>query len=277
MPVNLPTNFLRSFVAVVDTGTMKNASEHVYVTQSALSLQIRRLEDLLQRQLFVRGARLTLTPAGKLLLDYARRILKLHDEAISAVSVGKVVGPTRVGMVQDFADTLLGGLLSRFAELHPDSQIYARVAGTVELQELLQQREIDVVVGFGDPDHPAAIAVAPMSWYGDPELLERSVIPLAVLDKPCCFRDAAIMSLAENGIPYRIAVETPNLATLRAAVDARLGITCRTHIFRPHMERLDERKLPALPQIAAIVQTNGKLGDAAQGLTELAREMVRTL
>ena len=86
MPVNLPTNLLRSFVAIVDTGSMLNASEKVFVTQSALSLQIKRMEELLQQSLFHReGRRLTLTPAGDLMLDYARKILTLHDEAVTAV------------------------------------------------------------------------------------------------------------------------------------------------------------------------------------------------
>jgi DNA-binding transcriptional LysR family regulator len=80
MPVNLPTNLLRSFVAIVDTGSMLNASEKVFVTQSALSLQIKRLEELLQQTLFHReGRRLSLTSAGELMLDYSRKVLNLHD------------------------------------------------------------------------------------------------------------------------------------------------------------------------------------------------------
>ena len=97
MPVNLPTNLLRSFVAIVDTGSMLNASEKVFVTQSALSLQIKRLEELLQQALFHRdGRRLTLTSAGDLMLDYARKVLSLHDEAVAAVTAGHFAGPARI-------------------------------------------------------------------------------------------------------------------------------------------------------------------------------------
>ena len=162
MPVNLPTNLLRSFVAIVDTGSMLNASEQVFVTQSALSLQIKRLEELVQQSLFLReGRRLHLTAAGEVLLDYARRVLSLHDEAVAAVSAGRFAGPARIGMVQDFADSLLSGLLSRFAELHPDAQIYARVAGTAELQALLDRRELDILLGFAAPNDGSAVTVAP--------------------------------------------------------------------------------------------------------------------
>ena len=278
MPVNLPTNLLRSFVAIVDTGSMLNASEQVFVTQSALSLQIKRLEELVQQTLFLReGRRLNLTAAGQVLLDYARRELLLHDEAVAAVSAGRFAGPARIGMVQDFADSLLSGLLSRFAELHPDAQIYARVAGTAELQTLLERRELDILLGFAAPNDSHAVTVAPMSWYGGADLAERNVIPLAVLEEPCRFREAAIRGLEDAGLQWRIAVETPNLATLKAAVNAGLGITCRTHLFLDDSAALEHERLPQLPRVAAILRAGDKLDKAAQRLAELARETVQTL
>lgn len=234
MPVNLPTNLLRSFVAIVDKGSMLNAAEHVFVTQSALSLQIKRLEELVQQPLFSReGRRLVLTSAGTVLLDYARRVLTLHDEAIAAINSGHFAGPVRVGVVQDFAETLLSGLLARFAELHPESNIYARVAGTAELQTMLDRSQLDLIIGYAASDDPGAVRVAPMAWYGKANLAECAVVPLAVLEEPCRFREAAIASLDAAGRPWRIAVETPNLSTLRAAVTAGLGLTCRTHLFLP--------------------------------------------
>lgn len=278
MPVNLPTNLLRSFVAIVDTGSMLNASEQVFVTQSALSLQIKRLEELVQQSLFMReGRRLSLTPAGDVLLDYARRVLALHDEAVAAVTAGDFTGPARVGMVQDFADALLGGLLSRFAELHPEAQIYARVAGTAELQTLLDRRQLDVLLGFAAAGDPDAITVADMSWYGEAGLLDRAVLPLAVLEEPCRFREAAIRSLEDRGRPYRIAVETPNLATLKAAVGAGLGITCRTHLFLHDVAPLVDDRLPELPRVAAILRTGEGLDSATRRLAELALETVQAL
>lgn len=278
MPVNLPTNLLRSFVAIVDTGSMLNASEQVFVTQSALSLQIKRLEELVQQTLFLReGRRLNLTAAGDVLLDYARRVLLLHDEAVAAVSSGHYAGPARIGMVQDFADTLLTGLLSRFSELHPDAQIYARVAGTAELQALLERRELDILLGFAAPNDSDAVTIAPMSWYGDSSLADRDVIPLAVLEQPCRFREAAIRGLEDAGLQWRITVETPNLATLKAAVGAGLGITCRTHLFLDDNATLEHERLPPLPRVAAILRSSDKLDKAAKRLAELARETVQAL
>jgi DNA-binding transcriptional LysR family regulator len=278
MPVNLPTTLLRSFVAIVDTGSMLNAAEKVFVTQSALSLQIKRLEDMLQQALFTReGRRLVLTPPGTVLLDYARRVLALHDEAVTAVSAGEFSGPVRIGMVQDFADRLLSGLLSRFSALHPDSQIYARVAGTAELLTMLSRGQLDIIIGFAAADDPAAIRTAAMAWYGDADLVDRIVLPLAVLEQPCRFREAAIASLDAAGIPYRIAIETPNLTTLRAAVEAGLGLTCRTHLFLPETAQPMGASLPKLPQVACIVARGGELNQATMRLAELAHEVVQAL
>jgi len=274
MPVNLPTNVLRSFVAIVDTGSMLQAADRVFVTQSALSLQIRKLEELLQQSLFVRdGRRLSLTPAGTLMLDYARRVLALHDEAVSAVGSGQFTGPIRIGMVQDFAEALLSGVLARFAELHPDSQLFARVAGTNELLGLLGRDELDIVIGYSDAGESDVISKAPMIWYGDAALADRKVVPLAVLEKPCRFREAAIASLDAAGRPWRIAIETPNLSTLRAAVEGGLGLTCRTPLFLPDAEPLPLETLPKLPEIGCILRgTNGSR--ATRRLMALAREQI---
>jgi len=278
MAVNLPTNLLRSFVAIVDSGSMLSAADKVFVTQSALSLQIKRLEDMLQQSLFTRdGRKLALTSAGEVLLDYARRVLSLNDEAVAAVTTGHFSGPIRIGMVQDFADTLLSGLLARFAELHPTTQIYARVAGTAELQGLIERNQLDIALGFAPGDEPSAIRVAPMSWYGDEGLAERPILPLAVLEKPCRFRDAAIASLEGAGIPYRIAVESPNLSTLRAAVQAGLGVTCRTHLFLADGDLARVDRLPRLPNISCVVIRASNPDEAKTRLADLATEVIRDL
>ncbi|WP_159977136.1 MULTISPECIES: LysR substrate-binding domain-containing protein [unclassified Novosphingobium] len=277
MPVNLPTNLLRSFVAIVDTGSMLHASEQVFVSQSALSLQIKRLEELLQQSLFNReGRRLALTAHGDLMLDYARKVLALHDEAVAAVTNGHFAGPARIGMVQDFAELLLTGLLAQFADLHPEAELYSRVAGTAELMDLLERRQLDIVLGFAAANDRHAVTVAPMAWFGKEDLARLATVPLAVLEPPCRFREAAIRALEDAGIPYRITVETPNLTTLRAAVDAGLGLTCRTGLFLRDAP-LDNVGLPDLPQVSCILHTAPGLDGPTSQLAELAREVVAGL
>lgn len=251
MAMNIPTELLRSFVAIVDAGSMLRATERIFVTQSALSLQMKRLEDLLQANLFYRdGRKLALAPAGAKLLELAREILALNDKAVEAMTGDVLAGPARIGVVQDFAETLLSGVLARFAQLHPDVQLQVRVAGSPELLELLRADRLDVVFCMGAEDDPAAARVVPMVWHGDAPLAEADVLPLAVLEMPCRFRDAALRALEKSGRRHRIALETPSLSALRAAVRAGFAVTCRTALFLPDEKPLEADSLPVLPSVA---------------------------
>jgi DNA-binding transcriptional LysR family regulator len=250
MVVNLPTELLRSFAAIVDAGSMLRATERVFVTQSALSLQMKRLEDLVQISLFKRdGRRLTLTPAGQSMLSHARQILAANDRAVSALNGDVLAGPARIGFVQDFAETLLSGVLARFAHLNPETQLQVRVGGSVELLDLMQADQMDVLLCMSAQDDPAAVRTAPMMWLGNADLARHEILPLAVLERPCRFRDAALAALEQAGRPHRIVLETPSLAALRAAVESGLGLTCRTTHF---MDAAIDERLPALPHVAYV-------------------------
>src|ERR1700744_3759095 len=145
MVVNLPTKLLRSFTAMVEAGSMLRATERVFVTQSALSLQMKRLEDLVQKPLFQRdGRKLALTPAGESLLGHVREILNANDRAVHALSGTILPGPARIAVVEDFADTLLSGVLAVFSEANPNTNVHVRVAGSAELLELMQSGQLDV-------------------------------------------------------------------------------------------------------------------------------------
>jgi DNA-binding transcriptional LysR family regulator len=278
MPVNIPITALRSFVAIVNNGSMLSASEKVFVTQSALSLQIKRLEEIIQQPLFRRdGRKLTLTQTGESFLSYARRVLVIHDEGLTAIREREFTGPVRVGMVQDFADIMLTQLLGRFADLHPDVPIFARVGRTAELQTMLQRGLLDLAIGFGGPQHRDALCVSPMTWHGDDTLLDRPVLPLVVLETPCRFRDAAIARLDSVGRPWQIAVETPDLSTLYAAVRARLGVTCRTDMFTLNLPVVPGANLPTLPEVACVIEIAKPLSKAAVRFFELSAEAIRAL
>ena len=276
MAVNLPTELLRSFAAIVDSGSMLRATERVFVTQSALSLQMKRLEETLQTPLFHRdGRRLTLTPAGQTLLAFAREILSTNDRAVATLTGDALAGPVRVGLVQDFAETLLSGLLSRFAKLHGEAQLQVRVAGSAELLELLGADRLDVVLCMGAADDPAAMTTVPMVWLGDPVLAGLNVLPLAVLEPPCRFRDAALAALEAAGRPYRIVVETPSLSALRAALDSDLCVTCRTDVvLKRAINPSEAPSLPPLPSVSFTRHTRNEPHPAVLRLADLIRAAV---
>jgi DNA-binding transcriptional LysR family regulator len=279
MAVNLPTDLLRSFAAIVDSGSMLRATERVFVTQSALSLQMKRLEETLQSPLFRRdGRRLALTPAGDALLGFTRDILALNDRAVAALTGDALAGPARVGLVQDFAETLLTGVLSRFAKLNGETQLQVRVGGSAELLELLGSDRLDVVLCMGPSDDPAALKTAPMQWLGDPALAELPVLPLAVLEPPCRFRDAALAALDAAGRPYRIVLETPSLSALRAAVESDIGVTCRaTTVLGRVIPSPETHGLPALPRVAYAAHGRADPHPTLARLSEMIRSAVLEL
>jgi DNA-binding transcriptional LysR family regulator len=156
-----------------------------------------------------------------------------------------------VGFVQDFAETLLGGVLARFAQLNPETQLQVRVGGSAELLDMMHGDAMDVLLCMGSRDDPAQVRTMPMRWLGNPDLVHDPVLPLAVLERPCRFRDAALSALDSAGRAYRIVLETPSLAALRAAVQSGLGITCRTtHFIDEPIAPTDD--LPALPDVAYV-------------------------
>lgn len=231
MRINLPIDILRSFVTIVDTGSMVRASEHVFLTQSALSLQMKRLADIMQQPLFLRQqGRLLLTPAGENLLAYAREMLALNDRAVGAIG-GRRSDPIRIGMVQDFADAILTNVLVRFKRLMPGVRMEVRIARSSEIAEQGEAGLLDIGLYLSEDISDATLAVAPMAWFGPEDLLASERLPVALMNKPCLFRDVAVAALESAGQPYYICVETPSLSVLRAAVESGLAVTCRTGAF----------------------------------------------
>lgn len=266
MALNLPVDVLRSFVAVVDGGSMLRASERVFLTQPAISLQMKRLEDLLQVPLFARkGRRLVLTPRGQDVLVHAREMLALNDRIVTTLTGDALAGPVRIGFVQDFAETLLQGLLAELVALYPEARLEVRVGGTPYLLELLDSDRLDMILGMGAPDDKAGIRVAPMRWFGHSSLTGREAVPLAVLERPCRFRDAAIAALEAADMPCRLVVETPSLSALRAAVLGGVGITCRTDLFGG-LPEIAGQSLPRLPSVSYILRRRERLAPAVSRL-----------
>jgi len=280
VPTNLPTDLLRSLVAIVDSGSMLKATDTIFLTQSALSLQMKRLEELVQQPLFTRrGRRLLLTDAGQCLVERARQMLDINDCIIASLTGEQLAGPVSIGLVQDFAEALLTGVLRRFSSLHPGSQLQVRVGGSAELLDDFHDAKLDVAMCLAPESDPKALRRVPMIWVGHPELLTQETIPLATLEMPCIFRSSMLRSLENAGRHYRIAVETPSLTGLRAAVRAGLGVTCRTELFVDEelTPLIPKKHLPALPSVAYALFTRENPSPAAARLSELVREAVSNL
>jgi len=256
--INLDLDVLRTLVAAEELGGFNRAADQVGRSQSAVSHQIRRLEEQLGETLYRKNGRgLALTEAGDVMLAYARKMLALNDDAVAAVRGVAVDGTVRFGLPSDLAETWLSTTLGRFKRAHPAVLIEAIVDRNATLLEQLDKGQLDLALAFGDEGRSDAqpLAKLPMTWIGpasgETTLVLDTPLPLVMYGPPCFFRRAGIEALDNAGIPWRTALTSPSLHGLWAAVDAGLGITLRTALGLPRsLAVIDARTgLPPVPTI----------------------------
>lgn len=263
MPVNIDMDVLRSFVTGFELGSFARAADRLGRSPSAISLQLRKLEDQVGQTLVAKQGRgLMLTEAGELMLGYARRILDLNDEARMALrGLNALEGWARVGLPQDFAETWLPDLLGRYSRAHPKVRVEARVDRGSELVEAVQRGELDFALTWGDLEsaHSQVVARRPVFWIGASADFRRDAaepLPMIAFDAPCAFRRVAVEALEDEGMAWRQVFASPSLAGLWAAVTAGLGVTPRTLEGKPpHLVTLDPKEagLPPLGEVDLVI------------------------
>ncbi|MEZ5713888.1 MAG: LysR family transcriptional regulator [Paracoccaceae bacterium] len=277
MKDDLPSPLLRSFVAVVEGGSLARAAVRVGRSESALSLQMGRLEALVGQPLFDREGRgLRLNQTGSLLLGHARAILERIDRARAELGDPGAPGPVRIGVVQDFAEPLLADVLAGVRAAFPTAQFEILVDGTAALLTAMSEDRIDTAVFASDVMAGDSGAELRMRWFGDPELARLEVVPLVSVSPPCPYFEAARGALERDGRAWRLAVVTPSLEGVRAAVAAGLGIACRTVPGLRLPALADDGGLPGLPNIRYALTRRRGLSPAQElAARELAAGMRR--
>jgi len=256
---------LRTFSTGMELGNFAKAAERLGRSTSAVSAQLKKLEEQAGTPIFRKAGRgLTLTDAGETMLGYARRLLELNDEAAAAVHSVELEGWVRLGLQEDFGETLLPEVLGRFARAHPKVRIEARVVRNAELLERVTSGKLDLALAWSDGTltaHCETIGEVPMRWIGPAEgpgwhAASGEPMPLASLEAPCLLRSAATRALDEAGISWRLAFVSPSLGGLWAATAAGLGLTIRTPIGLPAKVRPLEPEaigLPDLPKLGLVL------------------------
>jgi DNA-binding transcriptional LysR family regulator len=259
----LDLELLRTFVAISNRESFANAAEQVHRTQSAVTQQMARLEEQLGVALFRKvGRSKQLTEPGVRLLDYARRLLTLNDEAMASLAAPDLRGPLRIGSIYDATEFLLPPLLARFSQLYPNLQIEVHTDRTAHLLQALKRDEIEIALvaqpeGSEESGHPGVrLRTSPMVWMAAVEYVHDRTqpVPLVVPDQPSAYRASALAALDAYGITSRIRHVSTSLAfnSLRAALRAGLGVTVRTiEMLTPDLRVLTEAEgLPRLPNVS---------------------------
>ncbi len=258
----LDIDVLRSAVAIAEEGTIAAAAGRVARTPAALSMQIRKLEDMLGRELFERGRHgMTPTAAGEQLLEYARRMIELNRAAIQAFSLPELTGEVNVGLVDSFGSLRLAEVLGEFARSHPLVRVNVRQNWTVNMAPGVDNGEMDLAVltpggSTAMRDTDLVLREEPMAWLAREggRAARQTPVPLALADTGCAWRQLASEAMQRHAMQVRTAFVSDADVGQLAAVRADLAVA----------------PMPVSYLEPGLVDLTGRAGFAPMGVSQLA-------
>ncbi|AKV07782.1 LysR family transcriptional regulator [Pseudomonas fluorescens NCIMB 11764] len=274
----LDLELLKSFVCVVDEGSFTRAAERVHRTQSTVSQQIRKLEELVGHALLLRdrtGQNISVTEHGELLIHYARRLLALSSEAVEALASDLDLEILRIGVPEDFDARRMAVILAGFNRSRPEARLETVSGMSTDLKQKLATGAIDIALVKREPDSGP-------SWAAWPEALvwvkgagvdsAQGVLPLALFPQGCIYRQRAIRLLDVAQRPWRVAFGSHSLTGIQAAVASGLGLSVlpASAVLPEHTVCTDLPELP--PTELALISREGALTGLQRGLVEFLRE-----
>ena len=260
--VTFDLDFLRSFVTGIELGSYARAADRLARSTSAVSAQLKKLEEQAGTAIVQKSGRgLTLTPAGEVLFNYAKRLIALNDEAVEAVRGIDLSGSVRLGVQEDFSEHLLTTVLARFVRTFPQVCVEVCVARNALLLDRVTSGELDLALAWESGrymPHKVSLGEWPVCWIGyqdaeqDRVPTPQQVLPLVMFDTDCLLRQQAVRRLDEAGVRWRMAFTSSSLSGIWAAVESGLGVTVRTPIGLPaglSVLSPAQSNLPLLPDI----------------------------
>lgn len=231
---NLPTDVLRTFLAVIDLGSFTKAGQMLGRTQPAISLQIRKLEELLGVQLLdTSGRTIALTKNGETLARHARQLLVLNDEIVFRLQKQGAQGSLRVGLPTDYAVLFFQTALAHYLRQHPEVQISIHCDLSDRLLSMFAADELDLAIAMYDEGPAPGLIYAWVErpiWTTAPDsdADRQPPLPIAVHPQGCHYRSRMIRCLDQIGRPWRITYSSPGISGLQQAVQSGLGVTALT-------------------------------------------------
>lgn len=277
MKAPLDLRLLQAFILLVETGSVSETSRRIGRTQPAVSLQMRRLEQATGARLFTTvGRKFVLTPAGELLLGYARTIMSLQEEVKVRLSAPEIRGRVVLGMPDLYAAYLLPGILSEFCKAFPNVELEVNCMLSSRLMARVEGGDIDLalVTGMRAFKSGTLVAQEPLVWVtGEVRSAhEANPVPLALLPPGNVFRDLALAGLDKVGRKWRIACVSDSIGGLQAAVTGGVAVSvvARSSIL-PGMRQLKQAdSFPDLPKVDLVLyQSGSRYNPAADAMAAL--------
>ena len=278
MQVNLDPELLQTLVAIADTGSFGAAAKNVHRTQSAVSMQMKRLEEIIEHPLFEKhGRRSVLTLQGQNLLIYARRILNLQQEALAVFHSPEIQGEVSFGVCDDYVMNFMPSILAGFAKAFPRVHIRLDSQPSTKLIESTQAGKLDFSL-VNVIDHKTdyeKLTKEPLVWVTsrNHNTHETSPLPLAI-ENNCLWGKWAQKALDENHHLYRVGYSTFNIAGVAAIIEAGLAVSVMSRSSVPSQLRILQPSdgFPELPDTEiGLVMSTGELSQAAKCLADAVR------
>ncbi|MBX2837616.1 MAG: LysR family transcriptional regulator [Gammaproteobacteria bacterium] len=278
----LELDLLRTLVAIAETGNFSAAAESVYRTPSAVSMQVKKIEEIVGRPVFVRDSRsVSVTPEGELLLEHGRRMLSLNDQLIAQFMAPTVAGVVRMGATDDIAERSLPELLRRFSRTHCCVTVDVVVDTSVNLRQRVRKGDLDLALVTCSPEKKLSAGMEivfqeRLVWAGAKNGVahEKNPLPISVWEEGCSWRDAALDGLESIGRDYRIAFMSAHISGQRAAILADLAVapipcSCCTNGI---VDLSSLTSLPPLSDYAIAMVTRKKPNAATAAAAQHLRE-----
>ncbi|MGY4155560.1 DNA-binding transcriptional LysR family regulator [Bradyrhizobium sp. USDA 4461] len=274
---------LRTIVLADELQSFARAAAELGRSQSAVSMQLKKLEEQAGCPLFRRKGRgLVATEAGDSLLAYARRILTLHDEAAASIGASTSAASVRMGLPQDFFEDIMPDAITQFSRIRPGVHVEVRAGRNYALEDEVRAGRLDIALAFfrpGSDSHGLKLSTLPMFWFGSArgKTVTDGPIALVLFDHPCLFRQAAIRTLETKGRKWRLALTTPSLPGVWAALRFGHGLSIRTrHRVPSGIANVGETLgLPRLPALELRLLSAAGLSPAATDLRDIVVQSVR--
>lgn len=231
---SLEIDLLRTLLAISRHQTFAKAAESLHKTQSAITQQIQRLEEVVGTPLFIKhGRKKVLSDAGMRLVGYARQVIALNDEALTTLQGNQYAGSLKLGAPHDIADTILPPVLKHIVRTAPHIQLEIRVDRSPFLMDALHAGELDLTIStrFDESLEGVILRRSPTAWICAADYVHdpKQPVPLILADEPSIFRKLALDSLGQAPeLRWHISYVAPNLVGIKAAVRAGLGVTARS-------------------------------------------------